>query len=121
MELYSATVNLPKESHSKHAVIATDMYAFQNQTIILSKMNPDPDYKYHSYHKKFRKLWWWNKRWLSNIKLLAGHTLHNDIMSLNDSNNSVIDNLEDLKELRNIFVFLEKIINIVVFQKAMMQ
>jgi len=108
MELYSATVNLPKQSHSKHSVIAVDMYAFQNQIIIFSKMNPDPDYEYHSYHKKFRKLWWWNEKWLHNIELLAEQTRNYDIMSLNDSNNSVIDNTNDLNELKNIFIFLKE-------------
>lgn len=108
MKLYTATVNLPKESHSEHSVISPDMYAFQNKTIILSEMNPDPDYEYHSYHKKFSRLWWWNTRWLDNIELLTDYTNHNNIMDINDPNNSVIDDSTDLKELKDIFIFLNE-------------
>lgn len=108
MELYTATVKLPKKSHSKYAVIDPNMYGFQNKIIILSKMNPDPDYEYQSYHKKIVRLWWWNTRWLDNIELLTKYTHQNNILDLNDINNSIIDNLNDLKELKNIFVFLNE-------------
>lgn len=108
MQLYSATVNLPKESHSQHSVISPQMYGFQNKTIILSKMNPDPDYEYHSYHRKLLGLWWWNIKWLDNIELLAEYTHHNNIMDLNDPNNSIIDNSNDLRELKDIFIFLNE-------------
>lgn len=108
MKLYSAIVNLPKQSHSEHAIIDPNMYAFQNKTIIISKMNPDSDYQYNSYHKKFGKLWWWNTRWLEKIEPIVEYTRNYGIMDLNDTNNSVIDNQNDLKELKEIFIFLEK-------------
>lgn len=108
MKLYSAIVNLPKQSHSEHAIIDSNMYAFQNKIIIISKMNPDADYQYHSYHKKSRRLWWWNERWLEKIKPIAEYTRNYNIMDLDDTNNSIIDNINDLKEVKEIFIFLEK-------------
>jgi hypothetical protein len=107
MQLFSARVNLPKQSHSKHSIIDPEMYVFQNKTVIFSKMNSDPDYEYQSYHKKFERLWWWNKRWLDNVELLAEYVHHNFATSLKDLNNNIIENANDLEELKNIFVFLK--------------
>ena len=61
MNLYTAIVNLPNSSHNKHAVIDKEMKELQNKIIIITDMYEDTDYDYKSYHKKTKKLWWWNK------------------------------------------------------------
>lgn len=106
MKLYTAIVNLPEISHSKHAVIAEEMRRYQGKMIIIEEME-DYDYDFKSYHSVSKKLWWWSKKWLNNVEILLEQSHRKGILKLDDNkSNGVISDEKERQELAIVFQYL---------------
>lgn len=109
MKLYSAIVSLPEKSHSKHAIIDEKMRKFQGEIIILAELKNDPDYTYSSYHKKTHHLWWWNKKWLSDVRPLSENSHLSSILGFRGiDGNGFIENEEERNALALTLAFLSE-------------